>query len=133
VDAVRSPWARRRAQQQLVIVRARQALVSLPDIHWHDPQSEEQARQQLYNVAAEVDRALGGVRAGSDEARALKYAQAWLTAWLQGSEDPALIPAAHAAPMYERLVAAMHTISLRLTSDGDADPPPNPDGPEAPS
>lgn len=127
---MKSPWARRRAQRQLAIVRARQVLVSLPDIDWHDPQSEEQGRQQLYNVAAIVDRALGGVRAGSDEARALKYAQAWLTAWLQGWGDPALIPATHAAQMYERLVAAMRTISLRLASDGDADPPPNPDDPK---
>jgi hypothetical protein len=55
-----------------------------------------------------------------------------MTAWLQGWDDPALIPSPHAAPMYERLVAAMRTISLRLASGEDADPPPNPDDPEPP-
>ncbi len=120
-------WARRRARRQLAIVHARQALASLPDIRWRDAQSEEQARQRLHDVAANIDRALRRARAGSDEARALKYAQAWLTAWLQGWGDPDLIPPPHAAPMYQRLVAAMRAVSDRLAPQRDTGPPQDPD------
>ncbi|MFJ9782586.1 hypothetical protein ACIRSS_23595 [Amycolatopsis sp. NPDC101161] len=126
---MKSPWARRRARQQLAIVRARQALADLPDIDWHNPESEEKAHQKLHDVAAAVDGALGAVRASSEEARALKYAQAWMTAWLQGWGHPNLIPATHAASMYQRLVTAMHAASLRLAPDGHAETPPDPDNP----
>lgn len=116
-------------RRQVAIAQARQALLSLPVIRWREPQSEEQARQRLHDVAASIDRALGRVRAGSDEARVLKYAQAWLTAWLQGWEDPALLPPAHAAPMYQRLVDAMRAASNRLAPERDADPPQDPGEP----
>ncbi|MET8848565.1 hypothetical protein [Amycolatopsis sp. NPDC004625] len=115
--------ARRRARRQLAIVKARQALVALPDIDWHNTDSEQHARQDLHDAAAAVDRALKEVRASSAEGQALKYAQAWMTAWLQGWGDPNLIPSTHAAPMYQRLVDAMHTVSLRLAPHGHADPP----------
>jgi type VI protein secretion system component VasF len=129
VDAVKPPWVRRRARRQLAIIQARQALVSLPDISWRDAQSEEQARQRLHDVAATVTRALRWVRASSDEARALKYAQTWLTTWLQGWGDPDLIPTANAASMYERLVSAMRTISIRLKQEGETGPSEEPEEP----
>ncbi|MGW5743714.1 hypothetical protein [Amycolatopsis sp. NPDC003861] len=126
---MRSLWARRRARRQLAIVRAQRELVALPDIDWHNPDSEQKARQRLHEVAAAIDGALKAVRATSDEARALKYAQAWMTAWLQGWEDRNLIPATHAASMYQRLVDAMHAASLRLAPDEHAETPPDPDEP----
>ncbi|QKV74166.1 hypothetical protein [Amycolatopsis sp. Hca4] len=126
---MKSWWSRRRARRHLAIVRARQALADLPDIDWHNPESEGKARQKLHDVAAAIDDALRAVRASSDEARALKYAQAWITAWLRGWEDPNLIPSTHAASMYQRLVDAMHTASLRLEPGGHPDPPPDRDEP----
>lgn len=128
VDAMKLLGARRRARQQLAILRARQALTALPDIDWHDTHSEQHARQKLHDAAAVIDRALKEVRTSSAEGRALKYAQAWMTAWLQGWGDPNLIPSTHAAPMYQRLVDAMHAVSLRLAPDGHSDPP-DPDEP----
>ncbi len=126
---MKSPWARRRARRQLAIVRARQALADLPHIDWHNPESEENARQKLHDIAAAIDGALRTVRASSEEARALKYAQAWLTAWLQGWGHPNLIPATHAASMYQRLVDAIHTASRRLAPDEHTETPPGPDEP----
>ncbi|MET8997147.1 hypothetical protein [Amycolatopsis sp. NPDC004169] len=126
---MKSPWAQRRARRQLAIVRARQALADLPDIDWHNPASEEKARQKLHDVAAAIGDALRAVRASSEEAHALKYAQAWMTAWLHGWEDPHLIPSTHAASMYQRLVDAMHTASLQLEPGGHPDPPPDRDEP----
>lgn len=84
---------------------------------------------QLQEIAAIVDRALRDVQASSAEARALKYAQARLTAFLVGWRDPGLIAPAHLAPMYQSLTDALRNLSLRLTSNGDADPPVNPDDP----
>ena len=47
---------------------------------------------QLQNAGAIVDRALRRVRASSETARALKYAQARLMAFLEGWDDPGLDP-----------------------------------------
>ncbi|GHG29904.1 hypothetical protein GCM10017567_57100 [Amycolatopsis bullii] len=117
------------ARRQLTIADARQALVSLPDVRWHDPESEEQARTQLQEIGAIVDRALRRVHASSDEARALKYAQARLTAFLAGWGDPDLIAPTHLAPMYQSLIDALRALSLRLATNGNADPPGDPDDP----
>lgn len=129
---MKSPWARKRERGRLAIARARAALVTLPDIEWHHPDSEEQAREKLHNIAADIDRALKEIRASSDEAHALKHAQTWMTAWLQGWGDPNLIPPTHAASMYQRLVDVMSAASLRLAPDEHPDPPPDPDDPVPP-
>jgi hypothetical protein len=129
VDTVKWPWARRHARRQLTIVHTRQALISLPDIQWRDPESEAQARTQLHEVASIVDRALRHVPVSSEEARALKYAQARLTAFLEGWNDPGLIAPIHLDPMYRSLKAALRTLSLRLVTTDNADPPAEPDDP----
>ncbi|WP_328617223.1 hypothetical protein OHS18_13355 [Amycolatopsis sp. NBC_00355] len=129
MDAVISPWARRRARRRLAVLQARQALVALPEIRWRDDTSEEQARVQLQNVAAIIGRALRRVRASSEEARALKYAQARLTAFLEGWDDPGLITPIHLVPMYQSLEAALRTLSLRLETAENLDPPEDPDEP----
>ncbi|MFB9686111.1 hypothetical protein [Amycolatopsis plumensis] len=129
MDTVKWPGAQRCARRQLTIVHARQALVSLPDVRWHDPESEEQARTQLQEIGAIVDRALRRVHASSDEAQALKYAQARLTAFLVGWGDPDLIAPTHLAPMYRSLTDALRALSVRLATNGNADPPVDPDDP----
>ncbi|MFF1612232.1 hypothetical protein ACFVYA_31000 [Amycolatopsis sp. NPDC058278] len=101
----------------------------MPDVHWRDPESEEQARTQLQEVAAIVEQALRRVHASSEEARALKYAQARLTAFLEGWDDPGLIAPIHLVAMYQSLKAALRTLSLRLATNENADPPTNPDDP----
>ncbi|MGW5742085.1 hypothetical protein [Amycolatopsis sp. NPDC003861] len=129
MDTVKWPWARRRARRELAFVQARQALVSLPDVRWRDPESEEQARTQLQEIATIVGRALVRVHASSDEARALKYAQARLTAFLVGWDDPRLIAPPHVAPMYKSLTRALRDLSARLATSKNADPPVDPDEP----
>ena len=123
------PWARRRARRELTLVQARQALVSLPDVRWRDPESEEEARTQLQEVATIVEQALRQFHASSEEARALTYAQARLTAFLVGWDDPGLIAPIHLVPMYQSLKAALRTLSLRLAPNENVDPPPGPDDP----
>lgn len=129
MDTVKRPGARRRARRQLTVVQAQQALASLPDVRWRDPESEEQARTQLQETAAIVGRALRRVHAASDEARALKYAQARLTAFLVGWDDPRLIAPTHITPMYESLTRALRDLSARLATSKNADPPVDPDEP----
>ncbi|MEA5367196.1 hypothetical protein VA596_47250 [Amycolatopsis sp., V23-08] len=113
----------------MAVLQARQALAGLPEIRWRDNTSEQQGRMQLEEVAAIIGRALRRVRASSDEARALKYAQARLTAFLQGWGDPGLIATIHVVPMYQSLQAALRTLSLRLETAENADPPEEPDEP----
>jgi hypothetical protein len=124
-DVVKALWAScRRARRQLAIQQARHALAALPEIRWHDADSEEQARETLQEIQATVDGALRRVRAWSDEARTLKHAQARLTAWLQAWGDPRLLPPTHVVPMYQGLVVAMRTLATRLTPHDNTDPPP---------
>jgi hypothetical protein len=129
VDTVKWPGTRRRARRELTVVQARRALVSLPDVQWRDPESEEQARTQLQEIAKIVDRALRQVPVSSEEARALKYAQARLTAFLVGWDDPGLIAPTQLAPMYQSLTDALRDLSVRLATKENADPPVDPDEP----
>ncbi|WP_410597223.1 hypothetical protein [Amycolatopsis sp. lyj-23] len=129
MDTVKWLGARRRARRQLTVAQARQALVSLPDVRWRDPESEEETRTQLQEIATIVGRALRRVRASSDEARALKYAQARLTAFLVGWDDPSLIAPTHLAPMYQSLAEALRDLSTRLATNENADSPVNLDDP----
>ncbi|MBE8523045.1 hypothetical protein ILP97_37080 [Amycolatopsis sp. H6(2020)] len=80
-------------------------------------------------MATIVDRALRRVHASSDEARALKYAQARLTAFLVGWGDPGLIAPTHLASMYQSLTDALRDLSVRLATNENADPPVDPDDP----
>jgi hypothetical protein len=113
---------RRRERQRLAVMQARHALVSLPNVRWHDHESQQQAHARLQDIAATVDRALRQVRTSSDRTLALKYAQARLTAFLQGWDDAHLIAPIHRPEMYQSLVTALHTLSLRLAADGSAAP-----------
>ncbi len=124
-----SLWKRRRKRQRDAIERAQQALASPPEIGWHDEKSEALARERLQAIASIVDRALQRVSGSSDEARALKYAQVRLTAWLQGWGDPELIPPTHVFRMYEDLKVALRALSARLVPDNNPDAPRNPDEP----
>ena len=126
------PGARRRARRQLTLVHAREALVSLPDVRWRDPESEEVAYAELQKVAAIVDRALRHVPVSSEQARALKYAQARLTAFQEGWNDPGLIAPIHLDPMYQSLKAALQTLSRRLETHDNTDPPAEPADPVPP-
>jgi hypothetical protein len=132
VDTVKWPGARRRARRHLTLVDAREALVSLPNVHWRDPESEEEAYAELQKVAEIIDRALRHVPVSSEQARALKYAQARLTAFLEGWNDPGLIAPIHLDPMYQSLKAALQTLSRRLETGDNADPPAEPADPIPP-
>jgi len=118
---------RRRERQRLAVMQARHALVSLPNVRWHDHDSEQQAHARVQDIAVTVDRALRRVRTSSDHARVLKYAQAKLTAFLQGWDDAELIAPIHLPEMYQGLVAALRAHSLRLAADESAAPVREPD------
>ncbi|SFW74700.1 hypothetical protein [Amycolatopsis australiensis] len=78
VDNVRWPGARRHGRPRLTVAEARQALVSLPRVRWHDPQSKEQARTQLQPP--------GGESARSHSARGAAMTTAF--GWQPGAVPP---------------------------------------------
>ncbi|MEV6639703.1 hypothetical protein [Amycolatopsis sp. NPDC051371] len=108
---------RRRERRRIAVIQARHALVSLPNVRWHDRDSEHHARTRLQDIAATVDRALPRLHSASDHALALKYAHARLTAFLQGWDDAELLTPIDLPEMYQSLVSALHTLALRLEAE----------------
>ncbi|MCR6488340.1 hypothetical protein M8542_36470 [Amycolatopsis sp. OK19-0408] len=110
---------RRRERRRLAVIRARHALVSLPTVCWRDDSSEYLARVRLQEITATVDRALRLLHGSSDSTLALKYADARLTGFLQGWNDPELIAPNELPEMYQGLIAALHSLALRLAAEKD--------------
>ncbi|MFI5593623.1 hypothetical protein ACIA5G_51965 [Amycolatopsis sp. NPDC051758] len=106
---------RRRERRRLAVIRARNALVSLPTVSWGHHDSEDHAHALLQGIAETVDRALRRI-GNSDDALALKYAHARLTAFLRGWDDAELLAPIDLPEMYQSLVTALHTLALRLAA-----------------
>lgn len=107
----------RRERRRLTVLRARHALVWLPQVDWHNDDSEYRAQARLQEIAATVDRALRCLHASSAHALALKYAHARLTAFLQGWDDAELIAPIELPEMYRSLITALHTLARRLAEE----------------
>ncbi len=112
---------RRRERRRFAVIQAQHALVSLPNVRWHDDDSEDDAHDRLQRITATVDRALRRVRS-SDDALALKYAHARLAAFLRGWDDAELLPPTDLPEMYQSLVTSLHTLAVRLAAEENGSP-----------